>query len=311
MRRLLVRFYGLQLRDISLGEIMAEVFGTAQQYHIDIPADLALMARTLIILDGVARRLDPDFDMVGAVRPYAEDLVKDRFRPRRLAVEALDLAEQSRVLVRNLPRRADVLLDRLEREDLQFRLDVQYLERMSQRISQAGSRLAFGVVVAGSAAGVVGPARRGRPGSSLADAGAGHADPHRSDHVPGRGHLRFLVPDHYHPLRPVGGASPVRRVHAPSLPSDGHGVTAGRGGREPFLSVDAANGILGRGCSGSASRFFWRRLDGAQQGRPWRRARHGNPPAGRPSHRRQDVFHVKHDRAAVAPALSDEGECFT
>ncbi|MHB0878469.1 MAG: ABC1 kinase family protein [Anaerolineae bacterium] len=148
LRRLMVRFYGLQLRDISLGEILAEVFSTAQQFRVEIPADLALMARTLIILDGVARQLDPGFDMVAAVRPYAEELLRSRFRPQRLATELLDLAEQSRTLVRNLPRRADVLLDRLERGDIQFRLEVQYLERMSHRITQAGNRLSFGLVVA-------------------------------------------------------------------------------------------------------------------------------------------------------------------
>lgn len=148
LRRLLVRFYGLQLRDITLGEVLAEVFATAEQCRVDIPADFALMARTLIILDGVARQLDPAFDMVAAVRPYAEDLVKERFRPKQMAIEALDLVEQSRALIRNLPRRTDVLLDRLERGDIQFRLDVQYLDRLGRRISQVGSRLSFGLVVA-------------------------------------------------------------------------------------------------------------------------------------------------------------------
>lgn len=147
LRRLLVRFHGAQLRDIDIGDILAEVFSTAVQYHVQIPSDLALMAKTLIILDGVARQLDPDFNVFEVIYPYAKDLVRQRFHPRELAGEALEVAEQTRRLVRGLPRRADILLEMLERGDLKFIMEVEGFSGITGHLNRIGNRLAFALVV--------------------------------------------------------------------------------------------------------------------------------------------------------------------
>ncbi|NPV10016.1 MAG: hypothetical protein HPY83_18885 [Anaerolineae bacterium] len=148
LRRLLLRFHGIELREVSLGELLTEIFGTAREYRILVPSELALLAKTLILLDGVARQLYPEFKMVEEVRPHLEELARRRFRPSQLAREGLDFAEQARHLVQSLPLRSDLLLERLEQGRMVFGVEVQRLEQVTRRINDLGNRLSFAIVVA-------------------------------------------------------------------------------------------------------------------------------------------------------------------
>jgi len=148
LRRLLLRYYGLPLRDVKVGEVMSDVLRTAYECHVDIPSDLALLAKALIILDGVGSSLDPEFVLVDTIRPYAQDLIRQRFAPSLLVSDAVDLAEQTRRLLRRLPRRTEILLDRLEEGDITIGIEVQRLGEISRRLNEVGNRLAFALVVA-------------------------------------------------------------------------------------------------------------------------------------------------------------------
>lgn len=148
LRRLLLRFHGLEMRDLSVGEAITDVFTIAHEHRVDIPPELTLLAKTLILLDGVARQLSPDFVIVEELRPYLVALTGKRLDPKQVAREALDFAEQARYLVQTLPVRADVLLDRLERGKLVVGFDLLRLEEVSRRINDVGNRLSFAAVVA-------------------------------------------------------------------------------------------------------------------------------------------------------------------
>jgi ubiquinone biosynthesis protein len=64
LNRLLVRYWGVPLEQLPVGEMLAEVFETAHQYGVYLPGDLALLARTIITLEGTGRALDPEFLLV-------------------------------------------------------------------------------------------------------------------------------------------------------------------------------------------------------------------------------------------------------
>nr|NIV35305.1 hypothetical protein [Anaerolineae bacterium] len=72
LQRLLTRYWGIPLEEIPVGEMLAEVFTTAYRHKVYLPGDLALLARTIITLEGTGRLLDPGFVLVDAVRPFAE-----------------------------------------------------------------------------------------------------------------------------------------------------------------------------------------------------------------------------------------------
>ncbi|MGQ9553172.1 MAG: ABC1 kinase family protein [Anaerolineae bacterium] len=148
LRRILLRYYGAQLSDITIGDVLTEVFSAALHHHVHIPADLALLAKTLVLLDGLARQLQPQFVLAEALRPHVQEMVRRHYSPRQVASETLEVAEQTRHLIRTLPRRAETLLELLERGDLKLGLDIQRLSDVIRRLNEMANRLSFAIVVA-------------------------------------------------------------------------------------------------------------------------------------------------------------------
>jgi ubiquinone biosynthesis protein len=148
LQRLLTRYWGLSLEEIRVGEMLGEIFKTAYQHKVYLPGDLALLARTIITLEGTGRLLDPDFVLVEAVRPFAVRLVRERMSPVVAGRRALRSLRQAADLAQAFPRRLDDLWDQLEEGEITFGVDIRRLEVIINKLNSMINRVAFSVVVA-------------------------------------------------------------------------------------------------------------------------------------------------------------------
>jgi ubiquinone biosynthesis protein len=148
LQRLLVRYWGVSLEELRVGEMLAEVFTTAYRHKIYLPGDLALLARTLITLEGTGLALDPEFVIVEAARPFAEQLVRERMSPLVAGRRAMRSLRQAAELAQALPRRVDDLWDQLEEGEITLGVDLRRLETIILKLNSMVNRLAFSVLVA-------------------------------------------------------------------------------------------------------------------------------------------------------------------
>ena len=100
--------FGKSARDVSIARLLGQLFETTRRFDMQAQPQLVLLQKTMVVVEGVARSLDPDFDIWEAARPVAERWVSDNLGPEaRLAraaegVSALGrLAEDLPQLVRN------------------------------------------------------------------------------------------------------------------------------------------------------------------------------------------------------------------
>jgi ubiquinone biosynthesis protein len=148
LQRLLVRYWGIPLEQLPMGEMLGEIFTTAFRHRIYLPGEFAQLARTIITLEGTGRSLDPSFVLVDAVRPFAVQLVRERVSPLVAGRRALRSLRQAADLAQDLPRRLDDLWDQLEEGDLTLGVDVRRLEVLVSHLHSMVNRVAFSVVVA-------------------------------------------------------------------------------------------------------------------------------------------------------------------
>lgn len=148
LQRLLMRYWGIALEEIPLGEMLAEIFTTAYRHKVYLPGDLALLARTILTLEGTGLGLDPDFVLVDAVRPFAERLVRERLSPVVAGRRALRSLRQAADLAQALPRRLEDLWDQIEDGELTLGVDLRRLEVIIAKLNSMVNRIAFSVVVA-------------------------------------------------------------------------------------------------------------------------------------------------------------------
>ena len=148
LQRLLTRYWGIPLEEIPVGEMLGEVFTTAYRHKVYLPGDLALLARTIITLEGTGRLLDPKFVLVDAVRPFAEQLVRERMSPVAAGRRAVRTLRQAADLAQAFPLRLDDLWDQLEEGEITLGVEVRRLELIVHKANSMVNRVAFSVVVA-------------------------------------------------------------------------------------------------------------------------------------------------------------------
>jgi ubiquinone biosynthesis protein len=148
LQRLLMRYWGIALEEIPVGEMLGEIFTTAYQHKVYLPGDLALLARTIITLEGTGRALDPEFVLVDAVRPFAIRLVRERLSPVTAGQRAFRTLRQAADLAQAFPRRLDDLWDQLEEGEITFGVEVRRLDVIINKLNNMVNRVAFSVVVA-------------------------------------------------------------------------------------------------------------------------------------------------------------------
>jgi ubiquinone biosynthesis protein len=73
-------FHGMDFRHTNSGRFLFQVIALSAQHNLQIPAEVGLLAKTLLHLDGAVKALDPDFDPVSATRHYSAKLIAQKIR---------------------------------------------------------------------------------------------------------------------------------------------------------------------------------------------------------------------------------------
>ena len=64
------------LSEVSLAELLAKLFKTAQKYQLTLQPQLILLQKTLLNIEGVGRTLDPELDIWATAKPVLQKIEK-------------------------------------------------------------------------------------------------------------------------------------------------------------------------------------------------------------------------------------------
>ncbi|MGL4309474.1 MAG: 2-polyprenylphenol 6-hydroxylase [Paracoccaceae bacterium] len=104
--------FGMDASRISMARLLAYLFEVTERFGMETRTELILLQRTMVVVEGVARSLDPHINIWEVARPTVEDYIRKNIGPGALL---RDLARTARVLSRFgplLPRMAEDALIR-------------------------------------------------------------------------------------------------------------------------------------------------------------------------------------------------------
>lgn len=87
--------FGLPLKDISLARLLAQLFRITQRFKMQTQPQLLLLQKTMLIAEGVGRKLYPDANMWELARPLIERWMGDHMTPEAKAAAALEEAART------------------------------------------------------------------------------------------------------------------------------------------------------------------------------------------------------------------------
>jgi len=148
VRRLLVRYYDVSLESLPIAQFLGEVMEIAFRHHVRLPADLALLARTVVVLEGVVRSLDPSLVLAHHLEPFVAQFIRRRMSVKRMLVDSVATLREMEEMLRVLPRRVESISGQLERGDMTLGVEIRRLNQALGRVETIGNRISFSVIVA-------------------------------------------------------------------------------------------------------------------------------------------------------------------
>lgn len=127
-------YWGMPLDQFHVGTALDEVTDAVRRYHIALPSPLALLLKTLVMLEGTARLVNPRFNLVEVLEPYRRQFLLRRLSPRRLARRAWATLQDWEDLAQTLPRNLKDLLRGVRQHRVAIQLEHHHLEPSVNRL---------------------------------------------------------------------------------------------------------------------------------------------------------------------------------
>jgi len=106
--------FGMDASRISMARLLSYLFEVTQRFGMETRTELIHLQRTMVVVEGVARSLDPHMNLWNDARPVVESYIKESIGPKALAK---DLAVTLRILARFGPLLPKLAQDALIRQN--------------------------------------------------------------------------------------------------------------------------------------------------------------------------------------------------
>jgi ubiquinone biosynthesis protein len=145
---LLGQHHEMSFQPPQAGRAVLMLLKAAGDHRIRLPAELAMIGKTLLNLDQIAHVLAPHFDPSAAIRRHAADITRSQIS-RELSLSSLfSTAVELKNFVQYLPGRVNRILDRLADNELEVRVDAIDETRLMEGMQKVANRITLGLVLA-------------------------------------------------------------------------------------------------------------------------------------------------------------------
>ncbi|KQB14586.1 2-polyprenylphenol 6-hydroxylase [Rhodobacter capsulatus] len=105
--------FGMNAKQISMARLLAYLFEVTERFGMATRTELILLQRTMVVVEGVARSLNPGINMWETAKPVVESYIRENVGPRGIL---RDLTRTARVLGRFGPQLPELMQKALERQ---------------------------------------------------------------------------------------------------------------------------------------------------------------------------------------------------
>ena len=137
----LAEYANQSIKEFDLGGALEQLTAIIRGHHLILPSGVSLLLKTLIVLEGTARQLSPSFNLMELVGPFQDQLVRERFKPKRWLAKLRRTHRDVDRLLSNGPKDLTNFLERLRSGQFEIKLEHRHLQA-------AVNRLVAGLLVA-------------------------------------------------------------------------------------------------------------------------------------------------------------------
>lgn len=139
--------YGLQLQEINFAQYLDTITHLAMKHRMQVPSDLLLINKAMLILENIGRELDPEFDFVAASEPYVSNLVRKRYSPSSIYKRATKNVAEFSDFFLLFPKQIKMIIRKVLRDDFHIKMTHIGLDKLITDMDRSSNRIAFGMII--------------------------------------------------------------------------------------------------------------------------------------------------------------------
>ena len=148
MQRLLDHYGDSVLGDVPVGAFLSEVMEAIRRQHIRLPSDLALLFKALAMGEGLAKELDPGFNLLEVYIPITRELVSRQVTPAAWTKQLLLAGIDALQVTMQVPQQLRRILGDIERGGFEVNLQPASFDPYFVRLERLVNRVLIALLAA-------------------------------------------------------------------------------------------------------------------------------------------------------------------
>lgn len=140
-------YYDRPLGEISIGDVINDMFSTIMKYNIQIPAEYTILGRSLVTIEGIISYLDPTCNIFEIIEPYTKTFMKEYHHPKNFVKTSIQEMMEWKEFMSSLPKTLKKLIGTAESGEFYFKISMPELNLMLKKLDEVINRLSFAIVL--------------------------------------------------------------------------------------------------------------------------------------------------------------------
>lgn len=136
------------MEELQIGSLIKETLSAANKHHLRIPVDFVLYGKTIAILEGVALRFQPDFDVPAESQQIFKKLLDYKFFANEIADRTKAKVSEYQELVELFPETAREILERIKRFKIDVDIEDTDIKNLTLEMERSSGNLSLGFIIA-------------------------------------------------------------------------------------------------------------------------------------------------------------------
>ena len=149
LREMYGKYYGVRLSEIDPIQVIREAFQLIYSMNLRLPTRFVILDKAIATLGAVGVELYPDFNVFEVAKPYARQLMLERFTPKRIAARARRDTVRLGQIAAELPYQVHDILEELRDGSIEVGFVHKGLDDFLAQVNIAFNRLVVALVVVG------------------------------------------------------------------------------------------------------------------------------------------------------------------
>lgn len=136
-----------KLKDVIISKVLDDVLHLAYKYKVKMPVDFVLFGKTMLTLEGVALKYNPNFKITVQGESFIRKIAKQRKSPAQIIDKIKEHTVNLKDFVLDIPEKTSVIMKRIKETDVTLKYIDRDIRSLTVEMDKSSNRITFGLII--------------------------------------------------------------------------------------------------------------------------------------------------------------------